>query len=77
MLCFVKSLPWLGIEIYVSNITISFYRNIVCKNATYDVGLNMQQLYSLKIVDKNLFPPRIFGVAAWSGRTSAGVAVTH
>jgi len=27
-----KSLPWLGIEFYVSKISMSFYRNIVCKN---------------------------------------------
>jgi len=28
VLCFVKSLPWLGIETYVSKLSISFYRNI-------------------------------------------------
>ncbi len=39
MLCFDKSLPWLGIEIYVSNISISFYRNIVCKNVLCGVVL--------------------------------------
>jgi len=33
---FFQSLPWLGIEIYVLNIAISFYRNIVC-----DVGLKV------------------------------------
>jgi len=40
MLCFYNRLPWLGIETYVSNIAISFYRNIVCKNVECDVGLN-------------------------------------
>ncbi len=25
MLCFIKSLPWLGIEMYVSNIAVYFY----------------------------------------------------
>jgi len=37
-LCFVKSLPWLVIEIHGSkisfyrNVFLSFYRNIVCQN---------------------------------------------
>jgi hypothetical protein len=44
MLCLVKSLPWLDIEIYVSNMTISFYifyRNIVLKNVSGDMGLKL------------------------------------
>ncbi len=38
---FFQSLPWLVIEIFVSNIAKSFYlfRNIVCKNIVCDVGL--------------------------------------
>jgi len=38
---FVKSLPWLVIETYVSNIAVSFYRNIVCKNVFCEVDLLM------------------------------------
>jgi len=42
MLCFYNILPWLGIEIYFSQISqypFSFYRNIVCKNVSCDVGI--------------------------------------
>jgi len=35
------SLASLGIETYVSNIAISFYLNIVCKNVSCDVSLNV------------------------------------
>jgi len=39
VLCFVKSLPWLAIETFVLKLSISYYRNIVCKNVSCDVGL--------------------------------------
>ncbi len=42
MLCFNKNLPWLVIETHgskLSNISISFYRNIVYKNVWCDMGL--------------------------------------
>ncbi len=38
-LCFIKSLPWLVIEIHGSK--ISFYRNIVCKNVLCEYSLNV------------------------------------
>jgi len=41
---FFKKLPWLGIEIYVSNISISFYRNIVSKNIFCDMGLTHEKI---------------------------------
>jgi len=41
---FFQSLPWLGIEIYASNIKISFYRNIVCKNFVRDVGITANRM---------------------------------
>ncbi len=36
---FFKSLPWLGIEIYVSKISLSFYRNIVHKNGLREISI--------------------------------------
>jgi len=46
---FFQSLLLLGIEVYVSNIAISFYRNIVRKNIVCDVGL---KFYFFKDVSK-------------------------
>ncbi len=37
---FVKSLSWLDIETCVSKLSKYFYRNIVYKNVSCDVGLN-------------------------------------
>jgi len=53
MLCFVKILPWLAIEINVSSIAMSsclFYYNIACKNVLCDVCLN---IHIHKILERN------------------------
>jgi len=50
VLCFVKSSPWLVIGTYVSKKSISFYRNIVCKNVSCDVGLtNNFYIFAVKL----------------------------
>jgi len=54
MLCFYKSLPWLVIETYgskLSNITISFYLNIVCKYVLCDMGLKVYFLEKNNFLD--------------------------
>jgi len=41
VLCCVKSLPWLFNRNLLTDIKISFYRNIVCRNVSCELGLNM------------------------------------
>jgi len=41
VLCFVKSLPWLFNRNLLTDIKISFYRNIVCRNVSFELGLNI------------------------------------
>jgi len=47
-----KSVPWLVKETYVSKLSISSYRNIVCKNIACDIGLKSWLCYD-KNADKN------------------------
>jgi len=39
VMCFVKSLPWLFNRNLLTDIKISFYRNIVCRNVSCELGL--------------------------------------
>jgi len=56
----VESLPWLVIETYVSK--ISFYRNIVRKNASCDMSLGVKKLK--KNINRYLYAMRTVAAVA-------------
>jgi len=50
MLCFVKSLSWLIVETCGSKLSNSFYRNIVRKIVSCDMGLSLNSFFFLLFI---------------------------